>query len=318
MRGLESLIPQKKPTQKKRDTNTPRTPEPVSSSSERAPRVGSRNQVLLASVHSIKPNPLQPRKSFDDSNMEALTESVRIYGVLQPLLVNRIEASSPADSSKYELIAGERRLRAAKKADLKEVPIIIREMPENTQKLEVALIENIQRDNLNPVEEGKAFKQLHDELGVSYENISKRVAKSQPYIVNTVRILKLPNRMQQAVILSEITAGHTRPLLSLEREPKKQQELFDTVLRKNMTVRETERMAQDMLRTDNDNAARIINPATMDADTVELLDAFKDVAGVTGVEARTRNGRARISISFRSKDDLHRWLKDIQSLHIDE
>ena len=310
MRGLESLIPQRKIP---RDENTNQDNGGDNFKKNLNTPIKQKNTVLLASVDSIRPNPLQPRTEFNDAHLDSLTESVRVYGVLQPLLVNRLTSVND-DPQTYELIAGERRLRAAKRASLSEVPVIVRDMPESTQKLEVALIENIQRDNLNPVEEGRAFKQLHDKLGVSYDNISKRVSKSQPYIVNTVRILNLPDNIQRAVLLNDITSGHTRPLLSLNHNPSKQQELFDSVLRKKMTVRDTERMAQDMLNSNNITRTRVINPGKVDVDTLELLDVFKDIQGIIGIEARSRNGRSRVSISFRSKDDLHRWLKDIQSL----
>ncbi len=311
MRGLESLIPQRK-VPRDENTNQDNSGDDFKKNLN-TPIIKQKNTVLLASVDSIRPNPLQPRTEFNDDRLDSLTESVRVYGVLQPLLVNRV-TSVDDNPQTYELIAGERRLRAAKRASLREVPVIVRDMPESTQKLEVALIENIQRDNLNPVEEGRAFKQLHDELGVSYDNISKRISKSQPHIVNTVRILNLPDDMQRAVMVNDITAGHTRPLLSLNHNSNKQQELFDSILRKQMTVRDTERMAQDMLDDNNIPKTRVVNPRKVDVDTLELLDVFKNVKGIIGIEARSRNGRSRVSISFRSKDDLHRWLKDIQSL----
>jgi len=301
MRGLESLIPQK---------NTAATPRSEDRPQRRAQ--APTGDILMADIYSIKPNPLQPRRSFSNDNLKELTDSIRMYGVLQPLLVNRIK-DTVQEGILYELIAGERRLRAAKQAQLNEVPVIVREMPERTQKLEVALIENIQRDNLNPIEEGRAFQQLHDELGVSYDNISKRVARSQPYIVNTVRILKLPPHIQEALLNSDITTGHTRPLLSLHHIPHKQEELFSSIMDDKMTVREAERMAQDMVSGDGFVRQRRVSTAMTDSDTVELLDVLNDVSGVIGVEARTRNGKSRISISFRSKDDLHRWLESIQT-----
>lgn len=291
MRGLESLIPQKKTAYSEGATE--------------------KESVFMIDIDKIKPNPYQPRREFDERELKSLADSIRVYGVLQPLLVSKVGREVPNGRLvEYELIAGERRLRAAKMAHLPRVPVVIRQAPSNTQKLEVALIENIQRHDLNAIDEARAFKQLKDEFSMSYSEIARRVSKSQPYIMNTVRILALPEEMQQALINKEINEGHTRPLLSLKRFPDRQKKLFDTIRQQKFTVRQAEAMSRELLG--NDAAPSQLlggGKSTIDPEVVDMLERFKSAHGLSRVNANTSGRTARLAITFSSKSDMKDWVQ---------
>jgi len=296
MRGLESLIPQKKTAFTDGATE--------------------KESVFMIDIDKIKPNPYQPRREFDERELKSLADSIRVYGILQPLLVSKVEKDVPTGRDvEYELIAGERRLRAAKLAHLPRVPVVVRQGASNTQKLEVALIENIQRHDLNAIDEARAFKQLKDEFAMTYTEIGKRVSKSQPYIMNTVRILALPESMQDALVRGEINEGHTRPLLSLKRFPDRQQKLFDAIVKQKFTVRQAEAMGREMLGGDASPAQMFGGGrSVIDEEVVQMLEQFKNTHGLSRVNANTSGRTARLAITFSSKTDLKEWVqKFIQS-----
>ena len=270
----------------------------------------------MIDIDKIKPNPYQPRREFDERELKSLADSIRVYGILQPLLVSKVEKDVPTGRDvEYELIAGERRLRAAKLAHLPRVPVVVRQGASNTQKLEVALIENIQRHDLNAIDEARAFKQLKDEFAMTYTEIGKRVSKSQPYIMNTVRILALPESMQDALVRGEINEGHTRPLLSLKRFPDRQQKLFDAIVKQKFTVRQAEAMGREMLGGDASPAQMFGGGrSVIDEEVVQMLEQFKNTHGLSRVNANTSGRTARLAITFSSKTDLKEWVqKFIQS-----
>src|SRR5579864_4603692 len=172
------------------------------------------NSIFWVEVDRIKPNPFQPRKSFDEAALASLAESIRSYGVLQPLTVTRKELERPGEgiAVEYELIAGERRLRASKLAGLREVPVVIRSGEDSDRmKLELAIIENLQREDLNVVDRALAFQRLVNDFGLKHVEIGKRVGKSREYVSNTLRILMLPQDMQESLRMGGISEGHTRP-----------------------------------------------------------------------------------------------------------
>lgn len=198
-------------------------------------------------VEKIRPNPFQPRKNFDEAGLASLAESIRQYGVLQPLTVTRKEFERPGEGIfvEYELIAGERRLRAAKLAGVREVPVVIRTAEDSDRmKLELAIIENLQREDLNVIDRALAFKRLVDEFGLKHVEVGKRVGKSREYVSNTLRILALPEEIQQALAAGNISEGHTRPLLMLVDKPAEQQTLFQEILTRKLTVRDSEQVAR--------------------------------------------------------------------------
>ena len=180
------------------------------------------NAIFWVEVDKIRPNPFQPRREFDEQKLADLSRSIRQYGVIQPLTVSRVEVQK-ADgglATEYELIAGERRLRAAKLAGIREVPVLIRAgQDDDKTKLELAIIENLQREDLNPIDRAKAFERLTKEFNFKHQEVAEKVGKSREYVSNTLRLLMLPESMQQALSEGKIAEGHTRPLLMLASHP---------------------------------------------------------------------------------------------------
>jgi ParB family chromosome partitioning protein len=189
-------------------------------------------------LEQISPNPYQPRKTFNDASIEELARSVREHGIIQPLVVTKI------GDHKYRLIAGERRFRAAQKAELKTVPVVIKETMTDGDVLQVALIENIQREDLNPIEEAYAYHQLHEEFQLTQEEISRRVGKERSTVANFLRLMKLPDSVKKLLASGQLSMGHARAILAMET-PKKQEQLAERVVRRNLNVRQTEMLAAE-------------------------------------------------------------------------
>ncbi|HEV2722350.1 MAG TPA: ParB/RepB/Spo0J family partition protein [Thermoanaerobaculia bacterium] len=184
----------------------------------------------------ISPNPYQPRRSFNEASIEELARSVREHGIVQPLVVTR------AGDNRYKLIAGERRFRAAQKAGLSSVPAVIKEIAQEGDALQIALIENIQREDLNPMEEAMAYHQLHEEFGLTQEEISRRVGKERSTVANFLRLLKLPESVKKLLAAGQLSMGHARALLAID-SAKKQEQLAERVVKRNLNVRQTETLA---------------------------------------------------------------------------
>ena len=211
------------------------------------PKSSYYNSIFWIEVDRIKPNPFQPRKEFDEAALKSLAESIRQYGVLQPLTVTKKEIEKPGEGIivEYELIAGERRLRASKLAGVAQVPCLIRSNEDSDlMKLEMAIIENLQREDLNAVDRAKAFKQLVDAFKLTHAAIAQKVGKSREYVSNTLRILNLPQDIQDALSQGEIVEGHTRPLLMLSDRPEQQKTLFQEITTKRLNVRDAEQIAR--------------------------------------------------------------------------
>ncbi len=263
------------------------------------------NSIFWVEVDRISPNPYQPRKDFNDDKIEELADSIRQYGVLQPLVVTRQETERPDGgiSVEYELIAGERRLRASKLAGVSQVPVIIRAQEQsNKMKLELAIIENLQREDLNAIDRARAFKQLVDEFNLKHIEIAKKVGKSREYVSNTLRLLGLPEYIQAAVSGGKISEGHARPLLMLGEERAAERDtLFKEITTKKLTVRESERIAR---RIATDKARKQDLPP-------ELIKIEKGLTESLGtrvqIEKRSENG-GKVHIDFFSQEDLQRLL----------
>ncbi len=194
------------------------------------------NSIFWVDVDKIKPNPYQPRREFDDARLSDLANSIRQYGILQPLTVSRNEViSEDGVEVEYELIAGERRLRASKLAGVREVPVVIRVGDDSMTKLELAIIENLQREDLNAVERARAFMRLAEEFKFTHAQIGAKVGKSREYVSNTLRLLALPQEVLDALSQGKITEGHTRPILMLADKPEEQIVFFKEVMFKKMT-----------------------------------------------------------------------------------
>ncbi|MCK5510032.1 ParB/RepB/Spo0J family partition protein [Candidatus Parcubacteria bacterium] len=247
------------------------------------------NNTLELDIDDIKVNSLQPRKKFSDIDMDELVESIKEYGVIQPLIVAKKKIGD-----KYELIAGERRLRASKLSGLKKVPVIFRDVNEQ-QKLEVALIENIQRENLSPIDLAEAYQKLADEFNLTQEEIAKKMGKSRPSITNTLRMLKLPGEIQIALIDDKITEGHAKYLIGLDTEVK-QMTLFRKILHNNLSVSDTN---NEIKKIGGTKKARLkINYADKDKEF-----AFREFFGAK-VEVKRKGKGGQIIIEFFSDDEL--------------
>ncbi len=258
------------------------------------------DSIFWVEVDRIKPNPFQPRKTFDEAALASLAESIRQYGVLQPLTVTRKEIELPEQgiAVEYELIAGERRLRAAKLAGIAQVPVVIRTSEDTDRmKLELAIIENLQREDLNPLDRAKAFRQLADEFGLQHKEIGQRVGKSREYVSNTLRILQLPEDMQHALEAGEISEGHTRPLLMLVDKPEQQQVLFKEIIERRLTVRDTEALAR------RSAVEKVRHKALLSPDLLSLEKQLSERLG-TRVRIERKDTGGKLLIEFFSPEDL--------------
>ncbi len=265
------------------------------------------DSIFWIDVDKIVPNPFQPRREFSETELQSLSDSIRQYGVLQALVVTRkeIPREDGGLSTQYELIAGERRLRASKMAGLSQVPVLIKVGDETNDlmKLELAIIENIQREDLNPVDRAKAFQRFIDEFGFTHAVIGKKVGKSREYVSNSVRLLALPEEILSAISQGKISEGHARPLMMLGDRPEEQNTLFKEIMYKKLTVREAEaigrRIAYDKIKKKG---------ATLDPETQEMEEKLTETLG-TRVSIEKRENGGKILIDFFSNDDLQTILE---------
>ena len=262
----------------------------------------SKTGAMIVKISSVEPNMDQPRKQFDEDALMELSESIKQYGVLHPLLV-----SDKKDY--YEIIAGERRWRAAKIAKLKEVPVIIKEYSPQ-EVMEIALIENIQRRDLNPIEEALAYKSLIDEYNLKQEEVADRVSKSRTAVTNSMRLLKLAEQVQTMLINEELSMGHARALLALEKE-EVQIDTAKTVIEKGLSVRETEKLVKAIL---NPKQAKLPIPSTNDVVYEKLSDKLKEIMGTKVNINHKKGGKGKIEIEYYSQDELERLLELFDSI----
>lgn len=248
----------------------------------------------------IVPNPYQPRREFDEIRLRELADSIRQYGVLQPLVVSRKEVNQEDGGIKveYELIAGERRLRASKLAGLTQVPVVVRIGDDSRTKLELAIIENLQRENLNPVERAQSFQRLADEFKLSWADVGRKMGKSREYVSNTVRILMLPQDILDALSKGEISEGHTRPLLMLIDRPAEQTTLFKEMMVRKMTVREAEQIARRIAFEKVRKKDHFMTP-----EVVDMEEKLAETLG-TRVQIEPRERGGRIFIDYFSHEEL--------------
>lgn len=244
----------------------------------------------------IEPNREQPRKNFDEEALQELSDSIKQYGIIQPLVVKK-------NADYYEIIAGERRWRAAKMAGLKEVPVIIKEYTDQ-EIVEISLIENIQRENLNPIEEAIAYKRLLDEFHLKQEEVAKRVAKSRTTVTNSLRLLKLDERVQQMVINEELTSGHVRALLSIE-DKNAQCEVAKKVFDEKLSVRDTEKLVKLVLSPKVPKVKKELTHAEIYHDMEERM---KEIFGSKVSIQRKSEHKGKIEIEYYSDEELERIL----------
>lgn len=259
---------------------------------------------LMVKVTSIEPNREQPRKDFNEEAMGELAESMKVYGVLQPLLVQK-------KGDYYEIIAGERRWRAAKLAGLKEVPVVIREYTKQ-QTMEIALIENVQREDLNPIEEAKAYQRLIQEFELKQEEIAARVGKSRVTITNSMRLLKLDERVQEMLIQNQITGGHARALLTVE-DGELQYKLAGKIVAENLSVREIEKIVKSLSKKKNPKEKNV-EDESLALIFRDLEERMKSAMGTKVSINRKDKNKGRVEIEYYSESELERIVELIESI----
>ena len=262
--------------------------------------------IYWVSVDKIEPNPFQPRHVFNDQKLEGLSNSIRRYGVLQPLVVTKKEDVYEDGNMdvRYQLIAGERRLRASKLAGLKEVPVVIRnDVEDDNIRLELAIIENLQREDLNPIDKAKAFKQLVDDFDMKHTEVANKIGRSREYISNSIRVLSLPEKIISAIYNLDISEGHSKPLLMLSDKPEEQDTLFEDIINRKLTVREAEKVARklavDRIRKKDKN------PRLKEMETV-----IEQLLG-TSVYIEKRGAGGKITIDFFNDEELDEIAKKL-------
>src|SRR5215218_2712407 len=245
-------------------------------------------------LDSIVPGPMQPRTHFDDASLESLAESIRAHGIVQPLVVRRRE-------NKYELIAGERRWRAAKLAELSRVPVVVKDVPDESL-LEIALIENIQREDLNPIEEAQAYKKLIETVGLTQESLASRVGRDRSYITNYLRLLRLPDDVQQLVKEGRLSTGHARTLLALSH-PDLQRRIARQIIDGGLSVRATEQLVQ---KASEEKPSRRSAPQAVDPNIKAAETKLRRALGTQVKILQAGDRRGKVEISFFNAQDLNR------------
>lgn len=291
-RGLEALfadVPVKEPA--------------VETAAERSVKSDEKNDgdaVKYIKIHDIMPNVNQPRKTFDEEKIEELANSIKEHGIIQPIVVRK-------HKNGYEIVAGERRWRAAMKAELAVVPCLIRELNDE-QNMLIAIIENMQREDLNPIEEAEGLQQMMGNFGMTQEQVSKSVGKSRPYIANSMRLLKLPEYIRESISEGKLTAGHGRTLITIPDE-KKQEEIWKKIIDEGLSVRETEKLVASEGKTKKRTPLK----KKKNPDVLKVEEELKTALGTKISISGTQN-KGKIEIEFYSKDDLERLIELLKSL----
>lgn len=306
-RGLDALIPAKTASTEKispkKTTAAPEENSQAAAVQEKETGVPT-NGEMMVKLSKVEPNRSQPRKQFNEDALLELSESIKQYGVIQPLLVSK-------KKDYYEIIAGERRWRAAKIAGIKEIPVIVKEFTEQ-EVVEISLIENIQREDLNPVEEAMAYKRLMDEFGLKQDEIAERVSKSRTAVTNSMRLLKLSEKVRQMLIDEMISAGHARALLALP-DKEIQENVAMKVFDEKLSVRETEKLVRHILEPSAKKPLKKRDTAE-DAIYESLEERMKGIMGTKVMIHRKRNNKGKIEIEYYSKDELERIIDLFESI----
>lgn len=291
-KGLDSLIPDNKSIKSV-------TPDKSAEAKKEAEeKVG----VQMMKINEVEPNRDQPRKNFDEDALLELSDSIKQFGVLQPLLVRKRK-------DYYEIIAGERRWRAAKIAGVKEVPVIVKEYTDQ-EILEIGLIENIQRENLNPIEEAIAFKRLLEEFNLKQDEVAERVSKSRTAVTNSMRLLKLSDKVQQMIIDDMISTGHARALLAID-DPELQYTLANKIFDEKLSVRETEKLVKEIKNPKKPKEKKVMENAFIYQD---LEEKMKGVFGTKVSIASKGKGKGKIEIEYYSDDELEHLFDMMMSI----
>ena len=258
------------------------------------------DSVKLLRITQIEPNKNQPRHKFDDDKIEELSESIKEHGIIQPIIVVK-------SNNMYKIVAGERRWRAAMKAELSQIPCLVRDL-DDEQNMLIAIIENMQREDLNPVEEAEGLRQMTDTFGMTQEQVSKSVGKSRPYITNSMRLLKLPDYIKDSLSKGEITAGHGRTLVTVSDEDERKK-LWNKIVTEGLSVRESEKLvSKETKKTKGKSAARKKDP-----NVARVEEELKGILG-TKVNINRSGNKGKIEIEFYSGDELERLLEILKTL----
>lgn len=299
-KGLDSLIPDKSDKIGKSSGKNVEKKSEIDESKKETEKSGTGE--MMVKINQVEPNRDQPRKDFDEDALLELSDSIKQFGVLQPLLVQK-------KKDYYEIIAGERRWRAAKLAGVKEIPVIVKDFTEQ-EVVEISLIENIQRENLNPIEEAMAFKRLLEEFNLKQDEVAERVSKSRTAVTNSMRLLKLSERVQQMIIDDMITTGHARALLAIDDE-EQQYILATKVFDEKLSVRETEKLVKSLKNPKKPVVKEKIEHMFVYDD---IVDKMKNVMGTkVNINAKA-NGKGKIEIEYYSEEELERIYDLIMSI----
>ena len=300
-KGLDSLIPNK--SDKLTKPETKKNNSEVKVSPAKKVKEDPKASEILLKINQVEPNRDQPRKEFDEDALLELADSIKQFGVLQPLLVQK-------KKDYYEIIAGERRWRAAKLAGLKEVPVLIKSYTDQ-EIVEISLIENIQRENLNPIEEAMAFKRLLEEFHLKQDEVAERVSKSRAAVTNSMRLLKLSDKVKQMIIDDMISTGHARALLAIEDE--EQQYLLATkIFDEKLSVRETEKLVKSLK-----NPKKEVKKITPEHQFIynDIAEKMKSIMGTkVNINAKA-NGKGKIEIEYYSEEELERIYDLMMTIH---
>ena len=302
-RGLDALFPEKTVQSKPKTVKTVKEEKKVAVDTKKSSQQETSNGERMMKISMIEPNREQPRKKFDEDALQELSESIKQYGILQPLLV-----SDKKDY--YEIVAGERRWRAAKMAGLKEVPVVVKEFTDQ-EIVEISLIENIQREDLNPIEEAMAYKRLMEEFHLKQDEIADRVAKSRTAVTNSMRLLKLSSKVQEMVIADMISAGHARALLGISDEVL-QETTAMKVFDEKLSVRETEKLVKNLVSP----AKKVKTERNTAEDAIyeSLEEKMKGIMGTKVSIQRKKNNKGKIEIEYYSRDELERIIDLFESI----
>ncbi|HHZ16430.1 MAG TPA: ParB/RepB/Spo0J family partition protein [Peptococcaceae bacterium] len=249
-------------------------------------------------ISSIIPNTFQPRREFDEDKLTELAESIKEHGVVQPIVVRKISGG------RYELVVGERRLRACQRLKIREIPAIVKEYTDE-QMMEIALIENIQRQDLNPLEEAYAYKRLLEEFNLTQEEVAKKISKSRSFVANMVRILNLPQEVLDLLAGGDLTVGHVRPLLALN-SAEQQIKAAEEMRKKQMTVREAEEFTKGLLEAPQKQMMKR-KKMKLSPELIDLENKLRNVCG-TKVAIKNKGEKGKIEIEYYNNDDLNRIL----------
>lgn len=287
-KGLDSLIPDHKT---------------VKTTGKKKPEVEEKKEgEQLVNINKVEPNHEQPRRHFEEDSLLELADSIKQFGVLQPLIVQK-------RNDYYEIIAGERRWRAAKMAGIKEIPVIIKEYTKR-EAVEIALIENIQRENLNPIEEAMAFKRLLTEFSLKQDEVAERVSKSRTTVTNSMRLLKLDERVQQMIVDDMISTGHARTLLAIENH-EEQYNLANKIFDEKLSVRETEKLIKELKNPKKEKEKKVVENDFIYKD---LEEKMKTVMGTKVHVNPKKKGKGKIEIEYYSDEELERIFELIMTV----